>query len=216
MISYFCLLENVKWEWWDTRCLVRWVQHFRLGGQHLDCTDPVLSFNWGAQTVCEIWHKRNKTNCWQKQYSFKVINKLILTNDKCIVWSLSSHVTERHMKRLSPFSLCFFFLLVKGAIVMTQQIKHLILKPEELRFVLRTHIKVEGENCIHKMPSKPSMCNIAELPTIVQKHTIISKPVQLKFKAIRKQDSCILVLYMLVTPLRVSQIGKFPDFLWKI
>lgn len=108
MISYFCLLENVKWEWWDTRCLVRWVQHFRLGGQHLDCTDPVLFFNWGAQTVCEIWHKRNKTNCWQKQYSFKVINKLILTNDKCIVWSLSSHVTKRHMKRLSPFSLCFF------------------------------------------------------------------------------------------------------------
>lgn len=75
---------------------------------------------------------------------------------------------------------------------MTQQIKHLILKPEELCFILRTHIKVEGENCIHKMPSKPSMCNIAELPTIVQKHTIISKPVQLKFKAIRKQDSCIL------------------------
>lgn len=99
---------------------------------------------------------------------------------------------------------------------MTQQMKHLILKPEELRFILRTHIKVEGENCSHKMPSKPGTCNLAELPTIAQKHTIISKPVQLKFKAIRKQDSSILVLYLLVTPLRGSQIGEFPDFLWKI
>lgn len=114
------------------------------------------------------------------------------------------------------FLFVFFSLLVKGTIVMIQQIKHLILKPEELSFILRTYIKVEGKNCILKMPSKPSMCNIAELPTIVQKHTIISKPVQLKFKAIRKQDSCIHVLYKLVTSLRVSQIGKFPDFLWKI
>lgn len=106
-----------------------------------------------------------------------------------------------------------FFFWEMGANVMTQQVKHLLAQPEKLSLIPRTQIQVEGEKWLHRCTLNYTCA--AGTACHHPKHTKGSQQIQLKFKTIRKNDLCIL-LYMLVSLYRVSYIGEFPNFLWKI